>query len=145
MRKIVIISFLLSILIGCQKNQKRDTETRTYQDICAGYDAIDKEMLDVIEVIETENKSNIKFLERFRNEQIYWIQYKDRRMRALYPEDWDLYYRKNYGKQVFNACKCKELIRMTDERVTELRIYLNGNGPEDQRDCPTSWNKKSAQ
>ena len=136
----IAVSFLLFDCSGPDEKKK----PINYTEVCEGYDAIDLEMLQVIEQIESTNRGNIKFLERFRDSQIYWIQYKDRHIRALYPEDWDLYYRKNYGKQVFNSCKCKELIRLTELRVQELKWYLEG-GPDDQQECPSSWNKKSPQ
>lgn len=142
MKNLILILATCFLIIGCTKSSKNE-EFISYTDICEGYDAIDLEMLETIEQIESENKEDIKFLERFRDSQIYWIQYKDRHLRSLYPEDWDLYYRKNYGKQVFNSCKCKELIRLTNLRIKELKWYLEAGGPDGQTECPSSWNKKS--
>ncbi len=138
-----LVTLLLVVLFGCNTNSNKEKPMK-YTEVCEGYDAIDLEMLQTIETIESQFKEDKKFLIRFRESQVYWIQYKDRHLRALYPEDWDLYYRKNYGKQVFNACKCQELIRLTELRVQELKWYL-GAGPSSQKDCPSHWNKKSPQ
>ena len=73
-------------------------------------------------------------------EQVYWIQYRDRRLRAIYPKKWDEHYRNNYGKEVFNHCKCKELLRLSESRLEDLQMYLM-NGPDDQQNCPSMLNK----
>ena len=96
-------------------------------------------MLDLITLIKEKHKDSTLFLERFDMSQVYWIQYQNRHLRALYPEDWDRHYRKKYGKEVFNPCKCKELTRMTAARVEELKMFLKG-GPDDQKECPSIWN-----
>ena len=134
--------FLLGVLtlLHCSSPREK-TEQISYKDVCEGYDVIDAEMLQVIDKIEEVFSADRQFLARFRDSQVYWIQYKDRHLRALYSKDWDLFYRKNYSKQVFNSCKCKELIRLTELRVKELKWYLN-DGPSDQNDCPSAWNTK---
>jgi len=135
-------SIFLAVLIfvsSCN-SPKKNEEAISYKDVCEGYDNIDAEMLLVIEDIEEAFKDDRIFLKRFRDSQIYWTQYQDRHLRALYSKDWDLFYRKNYGKQIFNSCKCKELIRLTSLRVDELKMYLNG-GPNNQKECPSAWNQ----
>ena len=71
---------------------------------------------------------------------VYWIQYRDRRLRAIYPKKWDQHYRKNNGKEVFNPCKCRELLRLSERRIEDLQMYLIG-GPADQQDCPSKLNE----
>ncbi|MEM6812784.1 MAG: lysozyme inhibitor LprI family protein [Bacteroidota bacterium] len=141
MKKYAFLFWSLLGSLGCD-SPKVQNNIQNYKKVCKRYDIVDSEMLETINQIEIEFVKDQIFLERFRNSQIYWIQYKDRHLRALYPQDWDLYYRKNYGKQVFNACKCKELIRITEARVLELKMYLEGS-PKDQSECPSSWNKKA--
>lgn len=143
MKEFILALSSCILLFGCTNPSKKENPI-SYTEVCEGYDVIDLEMLEVISEIESLHKEDFKFLERFRDSQVYWIQYKDRHLRSLYPEDWDLYYRKNYGKQVFNSCKCKELIRLTELRVNELKWYLDG-GPNNQTECPSYWNKKSSQ
>lgn len=111
------------------------------QDPCAEFDIADKEMLDLMEAIKQKYSEEELFLERFDMSQVYWIQYQSRHLRALYPEDWDSHYRKIYGKEVFNPCKCKELARMTRARIKELQMYMAG-GPNGQEECPSIWNSK---
>lgn len=108
----------------------------TIEETCTEFDQVDREMLDIIGEIKSKYKKDQEFLLRFNDVQVYWIQYRDRRLRAMYPKKWDLYYRKTYGKEVFNPCKCEELTRLTKVRIAELNMYLDGNSA-DQQDCPT--------
>ena len=48
--------------------------------------------------------------------------------------------RKNNGKEVFNPCKCRELLRLSERRIEDLQMYLIG-GPADQQDCPSKLNE----
>ena len=109
--------------------------------ICTEFDGTDRIMLDLIDEVKAKFSYDKKFLKEFNLEQVYWIQYRDHRLRSLYPKDWNKHYRKNYGKDVFNPCKCMELNRMTLLRIEELQLFIDG-GPKEQFDCPSSFNKK---
>ncbi len=109
-------------------------------DPCAKFDKVDRQMLDLIKKIKQKHASNKKFLSKLTKEQVFWIQYRDSHLEAIYPNDWDRHYRKNYGKEVFNPCKCKEMVRFTENRIEELNLWLSG-GPSEQSDCPSLWNE----
>ena len=108
--------------------------------VCSTFDENDLMMNDLIREIKEKYKSNRFFGPEFDMEQVYWIQYRDKRLRSIYPYDWNTYYRREYGKEVFNPCKCEELNRMTLRRIKELELYLQG-GPSDQKECPSIWNE----
>ncbi|MEO1096317.1 MAG: lysozyme inhibitor LprI family protein [Bacteroidota bacterium] len=105
----------------------------SYESHCAELDAIDLEMLQVHEKIKSKYSGDERFLQRLQDAQVYWIQYKDRHIRALYPLE-KKNYKEKYGK-TYNQCKCKEAARLTYLRVEELKIWLDG--PIDP-ECPTS-------
>ena len=109
-------------------------------DACKKFDELDTKILSLMDKIEVKHKNDHHFLEAFNMEQVYWIQYRDRRLRAIYPKKWDQHYRKNYGKEVFNPCKCKELLRLSERRMEDLQMYLM-NGPADQQNCPSMLSK----
>ncbi len=130
---LVIALYLCLILSACE-NQPKNV------DPCTEYDQVEKERLDLVASIETKFEKNGFFRKRFTMSQVYWIQYRNRHMRALYPQDWDRQYRKEHGEEVFNTCKCKELTRMTKARISELKMWIEG-GPTDQQECPSTWNE----
>lgn len=132
MNKTLLICFSFTFLIGCG--------AKTEIDPCTRFDSVDLEMLNLIEKIRANHQSDKKFLSNFNMEQVYWINYRDHHLKSLYPKDWSRHYRKEYGKEVFNPCKCKEMIRMTEARIDELKLWLNG-GIEDQSECPSLWNE----
>lgn len=109
-------------------------------DPCTAFDRADKEMLDLINSIESKFSKDNLFKKRLNMSQVYWIQYRDRHLRALYPEDWDRHYRKKYGKEIFNSCKCQDLTRMTLARIEELKMWVE-KGPDNQAKCPSTQNK----
>jgi hypothetical protein len=108
--------------------------------VCATFDEIDVKIVALMDEIQIKHKGDRPFLDAFNMEQVYWVQYRDRRLRAIYPKKWDQHYRKNNGKKVFNPCKCRELLRLSERRIEDLQMYLIG-GPIDQQDCPSKLNE----
>lgn len=133
MKRFLFPAVLISLFLYSSCNGPEDI------DHCSEFDAIDLEMLNLINKIQTKHQDNKRFLSNFNMEQVYWIQYRDNHLRAIYPQDWDRKYRKEYGKEVFNPCKCKEMTRFTKERIKELKLWLKG-GPGGQNECPSLWN-----
>ena len=102
---------------------------------CTNFDELDRQISYIIDQVEGEYAKDDEFLAAFNMEQVYWIQYRDRRLRAMYPKNWDRHYRKIYGREVFNNCKCLELSRLARTRIKDLKMYLEGI-PNDQKGCP---------
>lgn len=131
MKQICTFIFTSFIFLSC--NQE---ETKNYKDICKEFDNLAIEQKQILEEIRVKYNSDKNFIKRLNEEQISWIQFQDKRLRALYPNDWDSHYRKIYGKETFNACKCKELIRLSRIRNNDLKVYLVGDS-----DCPAQGNE----
>lgn len=113
--------------------------TSTPENPCEAFDDLEVQLLDRIEQIKSKHSGDREFLRKLDNEQVYWIQYRNRRLRAMYPEDWDRIYRKQFGKETFNSCKCLEMLRMSENRMEDLAYYLDG-APNGQEDCPSVQN-----
>lgn len=138
--RIFIVITILAVTIACEDRNKNPEDEVDYQTICKEFDDLAFEQKDILNQIREKYKHDKEFIARFNEEQISWIGFQDRRLRSLYPKDWDRFYRKNYGKPVFNACKCEELIRMSKIRNEDLRIYLDGP-VSDQKNCPVQGNR----
>jgi len=127
--KLRIFLFLpIIILASCNKTNVK------YADSCEEFNAIDLQLLNTIESINEKYKREKLFLQHFKNSQIYWIQYRDRQVRALYPlkkEDYSKQYGESYG-----LCKCKELTKLSKIRLKELERWLNE--PNKTAECPNS-------
>jgi len=130
MKKLILGLLIATALVGCH------SET----DPCSEFDAIDLEMNNMIEEIRRVHSDKKMFLYWFNLEQVYWIQYRDNHLRTIYPNDWDRHYREEYGKELFNPCKCKEMTRYTKDRIKELKYWFD-NPPKGQDECPTLWNE----
>jgi hypothetical protein len=132
--KFIPIALLILFAVSCGKKEN------SIQVYCDEFDKLDQEMLELIGKIQQKYGENKKFLSNFNMEQVYWIQYRDHHLKSLYPQDWNRYYRKNFGKEVFNPCKCQEMTRFTKQRNDELRLWLSG-GVSEQSECPSLWNE----
>jgi hypothetical protein len=128
---------ILSIitLIGCTSESDQDPYSA-----CKSFDDTEAEILDLLQKIRDKHSGDRLFLKAFEMEQVYWTQYRERRIRALYPEDWNRVYRKDVGTEVFNNCKCKEYNRLAESRIEDLNYYLE-EGPKDQEECPSMLNQ----
>lgn len=131
MRKLpwLLVALLLISFASC--NTEKAAELKN---ACKELDNVDLKMLKIIDDIRDRYKTEDTFLKRFENSQIYWIQYKDRHVRALYPgkkED----YKKLYGTE-YNNCKCKEWVRLTKLRIEEIERWIKPKAEGDL--CPSS-------
>ena len=126
MKQTLILIILLSLMTSCTDSEIKDS--------CTELDRLDKKMLEVIDSIENKYFDQEAFLNRLRDAQIFWIQYKDRHVRALYPLNKN-YYSKTFGVD-YNECKCAEWARLTKNRIEELSIWLDGASRYDE--CPAS-------
>ncbi len=135
-----VILLLISILILFSCSTSNNERSEVYENACLEMDAVDLEMMNLVGKIKASHKNINFFAKNFEEEQLYWRQYRNRRLRALYPADWGRIYGENYG-DTFNQCKCKEVVRMTKIRIEELNMYLEG-GPDEQAECPSVLNEK---
>ena len=133
--KVTLICLAIILIAGCSKKSKNPYEGLDYEQVCEEYDKYAILQRDLLQQIRTKYSSDKNWIARFNQEQIAWIQYQDKRLRSLYSQDWDRFYRKNYGVPLFNGCKCKELIRLSKLRNDDLNVYLLGPDPS-QEECP---------
>lgn len=139
--KNLLVVCLFMIVSSCDQNSKTNIyEGLDYLEICEQFDELAFEQKAILDQIREKYKGDKSFISRFNQEQISWIQYQDKRLRSLYSKDWDRHYRKEYGRPLFNGCKCKELIRLSKIRNDDLKIYLNGP-TANQQDCPIQGHK----
>ena len=142
MKPFSLLIIAILALSGCAPSSEK-YDLSKYREICEEFDELAIEQKAMLDQIRAKYNADKSFIARFNQEQISWIQYQDKRLRSLYPKDWDTFYRKNYGKSTFNGCKCIELIRLSKIRNSDLKNYLEGpNG--NQQDCPIQGNDKGA-
>ena len=132
--KNILLTLIILILNSCWFEKNNEV------DVCATFDEIDVKIVALMDEIQIKHKGDRPFIDAFNMEQVYWVQYINRRLRAIYPKKRDQHYRKNNGKEVFNPCKCRELLRLSERRIEDLQMYLIG-GPADQQDCPSKLNE----
>lgn len=132
MRKLLLIAVVVSFMC-CESQQNQSL------DPCDVYDAIDLEMLNTYDEVMANYKGedHKSFRKRFSASQVYWIQYRDRFVKALYPDDQEDYRQQDW--KTYSRCKCTELTLLTKNRIEELRLWLDGS--PSRTNCPTSIKK----
>ena len=112
------IALTLSLLfVSCSESSKVENSDLT---VCERYDEIDLKMLNTIKQITAEYQGDEKFLDAFKDAQIYWIQYRNRQIKAVFPLQ-----PKDYDYDV-GACKCELYSELTTIRINELERWLQG-------------------
>ncbi len=107
----IVIFTLIMVLIGCKQEQKT---------VCEQFDEVDLEMLTLIDDIKKEYAGKKEFLKAFDDAQIYWIQYRNRQIKAIFP-----FSPKQYKYDV-GDCKCEVYRELTEVRIKELRKWVEG-------------------
>jgi len=138
--KLLFITSIFLLIAGCNKGVD-NYSGMNYEEICEEFDELAIIQKNLLTQVRNKYHSDKGFIAKFNQEQISWIQYQDKRLRALYTQDWDRFYRKIYGIPTFNGCKCKELIRLSKIRNEDLKVYLEGPGSS-QIDCPIQGTEK---
>jgi uncharacterized protein YecT (DUF1311 family) len=125
-QKLTVLLVITAITISCAKPEEGLAP-------CDALTQADREMLDLIEEIENEYQNDKEFITAFKNSQVYWVQYRNRQVKAVYPKS-----PKKYDFDV-GACKCELMREMTELRIIELRRWTEGI-PESQ--CAGSYKTK---
>lgn len=100
--------------------------TQSQLNACADQDflAADKLLNEVYQQILREYADDPLFLERLRDAQRAWLQFRDAQIAALFPHQDDG--QVHYGS-LFPMCKAGWLAELTDQRIEQLRLWLEGS------------------
>lgn len=130
MKKLSILAILTIGVLGCTSQKSQDFPL---SEACNVLDSVDQEMLTTYQKIEQAYRGNKDFLDKLNMAQVYWIQYRDRHIKSLYPLS-KKEYEPLYG-QTYRDCRCKENVRLTQLRTKELERWLENEVIEG---CPSS-------
>ena len=130
----VILNVVILVVARDASPQKSDPcfskDTQSEMNSCefAQYAKVDAELNSVYLKLMAKYKSDDEFVKRLKIAQESWLKFRDADLASLY-------YQENkpgaYGS-VHPMCKALELIRLTNERVKELKEMLN---PEEGDVC----------
>jgi len=124
------ISFILSCLFCFAQ-----TQSEMNRDADLAFNKADKELNLVYKKILKDYSQDKLFIKNFKNAQRIWIQFRDAEMLAKYP----LTNTNEYGS-AHPMCWAMYLTELTNERITKLKVWANGN--EEGDICNGSLNVK---
>lgn len=121
---------LVMLLSFCSQKKAENNDFTENDDktACEQLDEIDRVMLDLIEEIKEKKKDDKLFLTAFKDAQIYWIQYRNRQVKAVFPMSPNKY---DYN---VGECKCAIYRDLTLLRVEELKRWTKETPYTE--DCP---------
>lgn len=123
---VVALVFLNPVLVAgaATKDCMETATTQSQRDQCATRQlkAADDELNRVYQAILKKYKSDTDFVRKLRNAQQAWLKFRDAELEAKFPlQD----KRARYGS-VYPMCANLFLVRRTQERIKDLRQWLDG-------------------
>lgn len=134
MKKLAVIPAMalagILFLNSCAEQQEESIN----HDFCAQLDAIDLKMLNLIKEIEEKYKADKAFIKAFKDAQVYWVQYRNRHVKAIFPLS-----PRKYAYDV-GECKCEVYRDLTQDRVKQLQKWVEG--VDEDKTCKGSYHQK---
>lgn len=114
--------FMLLLILISFSEAKAQTQLEINEEACKEYNSKDKELNKVYQQILTMYKTDTVFINKLKVAQRAWITFRDAHLEALYPAA---------NKQVeygsfYPSCSCNELAAITQQRIKELKRWLDG-------------------
>ena len=97
------------------------TQLEMNQQAGAEFQKTDKELNTVYQKIIKEYNSDTLFIKNLRASQRIWIQFRDAELLVKYPQT-----EPNYYGSIFPVCYSNYKTKLTQERITTLKQWLDG-------------------
>jgi uncharacterized protein YecT (DUF1311 family) len=116
----LIIFWMAAVFVATGSTEQ--TQTTANQESCQVYKQSDAELNRIYTRILNEYKQDTVFTGKLRAAQRIWIAFRDAHVETLYPaKDKNV----QYGS-IYPTCRCLALKELTDRRVSELKIWIDG-------------------
>ncbi len=109
------------ILCALSFNAVAQTQMELNQDACNQLKQADKKLNQVYQQILADHQDDKIFINHFKEAQRKWVAFRDAYADSMYiPE-----YAQNYGS-VMPMCQCYFLENNTNERIKQLKLWIDG-------------------
>lgn len=112
---LTMLFFLFSLISTAQTQSEMNVEAYN------SYMVADKELNKMYDKIRIAYKNDTLFLANLKVAQRAWIQFRDADINARYPNG-----NKDYYGSVFPMCQSLYLQSLTEKRISELKLWLDG-------------------
>ncbi|MDQ0105419.1 Uncharacterized conserved protein YecT, DUF1311 family [Chitinophaga terrae (ex Kim and Jung 2007)] len=119
MKPVLLVLLLCSSLMSFSQTQS-EMNTRAKKE----YREADKQLNEIYQLILKDYAGNKAFIQKMKEAQRIWVQFRDAQLKAMYPND-----AKSYGS-VYPMCEAIYLKELTEQRIDALRAWLNAPKPE---------------
>ena len=123
--KIKFIFFLLLTMLFCVNFAFSQTQMELNVEACDKYNKADAELNKVYKQIQSEYKTETLFLQKLKKAQNAWVAFRDAQLEAKFPFKPKENPTQLYGS-VYPMCRCLVLEEITQKRVEELKVWIDG-------------------
>ena len=116
----IIISLLLVVILN--QIVFSQTQKELYKEICEDMIKAEKEMENVVQKIRNKYYNDTLFLAKLETSQKRWLQYREAHIEMKFPVKDKQF---EYGS-MYPTCYCLEKISITQKRIKDLEMWVNG-------------------
>ena len=121
-------SILFFVLLSSSATYAQ-TQTEMDASAAATYNKADKDLNRIYQEILKNNVTDTAFTRNLKIAQRLWLQFRDAEMKMKYPDREPGYY-----GTIFPLCWYAYLTELTEERTKTLKVWVDGEGDEED-DC----------
>lgn len=119
MRPVLLLILLCGSLVSFSQTQSEMNSSAKKE-----YREADKKLNEIYQLVLKDYSGNKAFIQRMKEAQRLWVQFRDAQVKAMYPND-----TKSYGS-VYPMCEAIYLKELTEQRSDALRTWLNPPKPD---------------
>lgn len=123
--KINFSFILLLVMFFCVNITLAQSQLEMNAEACGKYDKADAELNKMYQQIQKDYKKDTLFLQKMKKAQNAWIAFRDAQIEAKYPLKPNENPKQVYGS-VYTMCRCSVLAKMTENRIAELKVWVEG-------------------
>ncbi|WP_378187715.1 lysozyme inhibitor LprI family protein [Aquimarina sp. W85] len=116
-----------ALILTTSFNTFAQTQTEINNEAYADLQKSDKELNKIYQEVLATYKSDSKFISSLKKSQKIWIKFRDAELEMKYPN-----YREPYDNSIHPMCRANYLKELTEDRIKQLQLWLNGIDESDK-------------
>jgi uncharacterized protein YecT (DUF1311 family) len=120
--RLLSVQLALAVVASLPLLLQAQTQGNMNRDACAEYKKADQALNATYSRVRKDYAQDPRFLAKLKQAQLAWIAFRDAHLQARFPKADK---QTGYGS-AYPACRCALLAELTEQRVKQLQIWLDG-------------------